>query len=263
MQATFHIKRERIAHFHMEHYNRLGGFLHFHSHIELLLVQQGEVEVWINDAKETVQAGQLAVVPCFAPHHFESNGNTVACTDLFVPAFLCPEFAEALGNKQPSYHVVRDEKAMLRVRNAVAELEREDLNSIEQIGHIQVILGTVLGQLSLTVDAPRQDNDLPAKLLLYINEHYREELSVATLALALGYTANHLSKCFRACFHVGIGHYINTVRLKNALALLREQKSITECALESGFPSLRTFYRCFSEEFGCTPREYLKKEQFS
>ena len=29
---------------------------------------------------------------------------------------------------------------------------------------------------------------------------------------------------------------------------------------ESGFGSLRTFYRVFAEEFGCSPREYLRRE---
>ena len=36
-----------------------------------------------------------------------------------------------------------------------------------------------------------------------------------------------------------------------------EDKSITECAFESGFQSLRTFYRAFEAEFGCSPRTFL------
>lgn len=260
MQATFHIKRERIAHFHMEHYKRLEGSLHFHSHVELLLMRQGTAEVWINDAKETVHEGQLAVVPGFVPHHFESNGNTVACTDLFIPSFLCPEFAEALGSKEILSHIVRDQQAMERIKKAVSELEREGLNPIEQSGHIRVILGTVLDQLTLGAAAPQRDSTLPTKLLLYINEHYSEDISTATLAQALGYSPNHISKCFRTCFHVGLSHYINTVRLRHAVVLMRERNSITDCALESGFPSLRTFYRFFAQELGCAPREYLKRE---
>jgi AraC-like DNA-binding protein len=33
--------------------------------------------------------------------------------------------------------------------------------------------------------------------------------------------------------------------------------TVTAAALESGFQSLRSFYRAFQAEFGCTPREYL------
>ena len=54
--------------------------------------------------------------------------------------------------------------------------------------------------------------------------------------------------------------YLTIVRLKNALMLMYEKKhSITYCALESGFSSVRTFYRAFSEEFACSPKEYISQ----
>ena len=90
---------------------------------------------------------------------------------------------------------------------------------------------------------------------------YEDGYSVEQIARAMGYSSNYLAERFRSNFHIGISHYINTVRLKNALTLMRENKhTITECALESGFSSLRTFYRVFTQELGCTPKEYLKTE---
>ena len=77
----------------------------------------------------------------------------------------------------------------------------------------------------------------------------------------MGYSPNYVAESFRSCFQMGLSRYINTVRLKNAMALMRKgEKNVTECAMESGFSSLRTFYRVFTEELGCTPREYLKTE---
>ena len=64
---------------------------------------------------------------------------------------------------------------------------------------------------------------------------------------------------FRSAFGIGIGRYISTVRLKNALLLLEDKcSSVTEIALECGFGSIRTFYRAFEREFGCSPSEYIK-----
>ena len=259
MQATLHIKRERIQQFHIEHYQALGGPLHFHSHIELLLVLQGTAEVWIGDEHLTLCRDQMAVVPSYRPHHFYAEADTVCCTDLFIPTHLCPEFMERIGNQSILSPIITDAKAIDCIQHAVGELEREEINALEQIGHIHVILGMVLRNLTLqSTPQPAQDDSLPAKLLPYIHEHYTEDLSVAVLAQALGYTTNHLSKCFRSCFHIGINRYINTLRLRHAVGMMQEHKSITECALESGFPSLRTFYRAFSAEYGCAPKDYLK-----
>jgi AraC-like DNA-binding protein len=259
MQATFHIKRERIRQFHIEHYQRLEGPLHFHSLIELLLVEEGRAEVWIGDEHLTLCGGQMAVVTGYRPHHFYAEAGTVRCTDLFIPTHLCPEFTERVGNQSVRAPVIADAGAITRISHAIGELEREETNSLEQIGYIHLILGTVLHHLNLqSTPPPAQDDSLPAKLLLYIHEHYGEDISTASLAQALGYSQNHLSKSFRACFHIGISRYISTVRLRRAVELMQERKSITECALESGFSSLRTFYRAFEAEFGCPPREYLR-----
>ena len=70
------------------------------------------------------------------------------------------------------------------------------------------------------------------------------------------------SRYFKNCFGIGLSRYITMVRLKNALMLMHEGKNtLTYCALESGFNSLRTFYRVFNEEFNSTPKEYINKLQ--
>ena len=263
MQAFFHIKREQIRRFHIEHYQNLrkGSKLHFHSHIEIALIHQGAVKVWINDTVEILRAGELAMVPSYATHQFQAASDAPSITNLFIPTFLCPDFMEAIASKHALHPFVQDPEAIKTVRSAVAELEREDLSASKQTGCLYVILGTILRYITFEEGNSRGDADLPARLLLYINEHFKEDLSTAQIARAMGYSSGYLAECFRACFHIGINHYINTVRLKNALTMMRENKhTITDCAMESGFSSLRTFYRVFAQELGCTPREYLKSE---
>ncbi|MBQ8432513.1 MAG: helix-turn-helix transcriptional regulator [Clostridia bacterium] len=141
----------------------------------------------------------------------------------------------------------------------MAELEKDDLNAVEQAGYIRVILGTALRHITLENGKPQGDIDLPTKLLLYINEHFKEDLSTEGIAKEMGYSRRYVVECFHSNFQIGINRYINTVRLKNALLMMRENKhTVTECAMESGFSSLRTFYRVFAEECGCSPKEYFK-----
>ena len=262
MQATFYKHRETLQHYHRENYAKLSGSapFHFHSPIELLWVRRGSAQVWIDGSRFTVQENELAVVLSYEAHTFisEEDGEF---SSLFIPVFLCPEFTEAVRHRKIRQPVVRNPEAMEQIRQAVGRLSTEGLNSVGQTGWLHVLLGTVLGQLDFQQREEHREQDLPSRLLLYIGEHFREEISAESIAQAFGYSGDHLAKSFRSCFRMGIARYINTLRLKNAVVLMRENKrSITDCALESGFGSLRTFYRVFAEEFGCSPREYLRRE---
>ena len=262
MQAFFHIRREQIRRLHTEHYTTLNNRRpHFHSHIEIVLIHKGSAEVSVNGIPSILQSGELMMLPSYATHQFSAPQDTVDCTVLFVPTFLCHDFMEAIAGKQAQDLIVRDPEAVRMAQIALEKLEEGDLNDIEQTGYLHVILGTLLRHLPFEECKTPGAADLPTRLLFYINEHFREDLTVVQIARAMSYSQNYVAESFRSRFQTGISHYINTVRLNNALTLMRENdRTITDCAMESGFSSLRTFYRVFSEELGCTPREYLKNE---
>jgi AraC-like DNA-binding protein len=50
------------------------------------------------------------------------------------------------------------------------------------------------------------------------------------------------------------------LRLRESILLLQSGKrTVTEAAIESGFGSMRSFYRAFYTEFSCSPKEYLSR----
>lgn len=258
MRATFYAHRDRIRTVQIETYESMKNSFAFHSTVELVLIYEGKVKAWIGEMETTLVPGDVAVVLSNEAHQFRSSeeGKSVS---VYIPTFLCADFVDIIGHKTVLYPVIREAQATKRIFDAVEIMKQEPLNEIEQKGYIHVILGTVLRHIEPKDIPETKENTLPSKLLFYINEHYREDLSTQSIAQALGYSSHYLSETFRACFHVSINSYINTVRLKRAIVLLRDKsKSVIECAMESGFSSLRTFYRVFTSEFGCTPREYRK-----
>jgi hypothetical protein len=88
--------------FHIEHYGGLEGPLHFHSPIELLLVEEGKAEIWIGDEHLTLYGGQMAVVTCYCPHHFYAEAGSVRCTDLFIPAVMNTDLQIPAESVMPS-----------------------------------------------------------------------------------------------------------------------------------------------------------------
>ncbi len=262
MKAYLNTAREQVENIIIENYKKLAGSsFHFHSPIELLFVKKGEARVWIGDTETVIAENELGVVLSYETHRFLSLGEGGEYTILFVSPNVCPEFAEAIRHKNAHTPAIRDDEGVNSIKYALDKLENYKLNAIEQRGYINVILGTLLRRIGLEDACDLRDSALSTKLFFYITEHYKEDISVDMIAQAIGYGRQHLSKCFRANFQTSINDYINTLRLKNAVVMMRDKRnSITDCALESGFGSMRSFYRVFANEFGCSPREYVKRE---
>ena len=66
-----------------------GAPTHLHAVEEVLHVIGGQAEVWIDEARATLTAGQLAIVPAGRKHGFSNNGATVLhiASTLAAPVF--------------------------------------------------------------------------------------------------------------------------------------------------------------------------------
>lgn len=259
MQAEFHLHREQANQLFCKKLNRPGIYYHFHSQIEILLIHEGEAEVWINDRREILRAGELSVALSFDPHSYRSLSSCSA-TCLIIPLDLCGEFKNASRNKQLNTPFFRD-TALFEELNGYCEELMSGGNALKRQGSIYMILGVLLEQMQPEGEG-KNDDPLPAtRILFYINEHYTEPLTLSSIAAEFGYNPSYLSRYFKSFFHIGINRYITLMRLRKAVLLMRQKKNIVSAAYESGFHSVRTFYRAFYEEFQCTPKEYINKEK--
>ena len=59
--------------------------------------------------------------------------------------------------------------------------------------------------------------------------------------------------------HTGYSDYVNFVKIRHAADEINSgNKSITEVCYKHGFGSLATFYRCFKQHYGTTPKGLQK-----
>ena len=199
----------------------------------------------------------MAVSLSYDAHLFRTVGNSKSSI-LIIPPGLCREFTSAVQNKQVKTPFICDAEAINEIKRYVDEIKKCQGDRLKTKGYIYVILGIVLENIFLEEAECNADSELSTKILLYLNSNFQNEITLNSLASTFGYTKSYLSRYFKSCFGIGITRYLNVLRLRNALLLLREEgKTHTFCALESGFNSTRTFYRLFKEEFGCSPTEYL------
>ncbi len=94
------------------------------------------------------------------------------------------------------------------------------------------------------------------KAIWYIENHYREQVSLGSLAEVAGVSRYHLSRMF--CYAIGqpISRYIRLRRLSTAaIALAAGEADILDLALSLGYGSHEAFTRAFKEHFSRTPEQ--------
>lgn len=258
MKAVFGIEREKENKLHIIEYENGNGDFHFHSQIELCFVEEGRIDALVNNKTRSLKAGEMSVALSFDTHVYIPS-DYARFTVIIIPRYMCEKFLSTIKNKKVSSPFITDSALTDKIKEYILELKKETGNEIEKTGYIYLILGIILNKLSFDESDEYVETQLLSKILLYIHNNYNKNITLSSIAAKFGYNASYVSGYFKSCLDIGIAQYINIIRLKHATELMHQKKhSITYCALESGFTSLRTFYRVFQEEFNCSPKKYLE-----
>lgn len=90
-----------------------------------------------------------------------------------------------------------------------------------------------------------------------IHDTFREAPTVGEIAADAGVHRVHLTRAFRAHYHVPIGTYIRHLRLEwGAAQLVEKRDSLTAIALRTGFADQSHFTNAFKRYLGVTPGAY-------
>ena len=102
------------------------------------------------------------------------------------------------------------------------------------------------------------NTELLKRILLYIDEHIHEKISLAELAEEAGYSPFYFSKLFTETMGMPITGYIRIRKLQYALCSLLEGKKVLDVSLMYAFDSHEGFTRSFTQLFGSTPSTVRK-----
>lgn len=98
--------------------------------------------------------------------------------------------------------------------------------------------------------------------IIYIHSHYMNDISLDTVACAIGITPQHLSRIFRESAGLNFNNYIKMLRLNHAYKLLlTSTKSITDISFDCGYYSSSHFSKVFKEYFGVSPSSIQRNSQ--
>ena len=100
------------------------------------------------------------------------------------------------------------------------------------------------------------------KVKTYIDEHYKDEMSLEQLANLVGMTPTAFSRYFKQRTGKNFSEYIVDIRLGHAARqLVDTTDSVSEICWMTGFNTLSNFKRLFRKRKGCNPTEFREKYQ--
>lgn len=220
--------------------------------------------LFINEQIMDLPEGHATLIP---PHQFHHYILPKKPTHWLFITFELPETQWLVPLQNRIFTIVPSvEKILIRLLKTYSEEEPSRLS--HSLTHT---LGYLLAHLIQT-DAGKQNDpsDLPSapqsravlilqKVNRFIYSNLDKNLCIDTLAEEVGVSASHLRLLVRTQIGMGLGHYINRIRINHAQRLLEETDlPVKHIAIDCGFNSSQSFARAFRRATGIAPFQFRK-----
>ena len=221
----------------------------------------GSGEFLLDGGRGVLRPGQAALLAANEAHGYHSLGGEWVMHYVGFEGKLCQKLLVSLGLGQSGLYSM-----------AWPELLADHLHALEGIvlqAGPDSTLQSSKELYSLLLDFSQSLTPLPdsryteaagmeEEMILYLEDHYGEDISLDDLAAQFRRTPEYLCCIFKAATGETISHYLRRVRIHRAKVLLMERPDapLREIAEACGFRSLSYFGKVCREATGFTPQGY-------
>lgn len=230
--------------------------IHWHEFYEIELILSGGGVYHIDGIDYPIERGALFVMSPSSFHRIHFTENTRLVNFMFTldtcdPAFLCGVF-----DSIPHIKMQLSEQEI----DFIHTLAKEMTNATS-VKYLSVMMNGVLGkiqQLHTSRAEPLQNAEMQYAIL-YIQNHFKEDLHLSDVARTVNYSPNYFGNKFKEYTGVTFKSYIMTLQFTLAEQMLEHTAlSVTEICYGCGFKDFSNFMSYFKKRHGITPGEYRK-----
>lgn len=262
---------------------------HWHQEMEILMIHSGVADFLADDMCIRLHSGQGVLINRNVMHSMHlcdetmhcvvyslkfhtsflfGYGNTTMSNKYLVPVFSSPSLRFVPLLDQDDWH--------RKLRQLADQTISENIDC--QYGY-ELTTKACLCQLwklltERTVPGAKNSTSVPAvttsldeirvkDTILFIEEHYREPLTLDDLAVAIHISKSECCRCFKRTLQITPVEYLIKYRIFQAAALLQQGlpgiHTISELAFYVGFNNASYFNKVFKQYLNCTPSEYRRK----
>ncbi len=242
---------------------------HYHDFYEIFCFLDGDVDYWVDGSLYHLQPGDILLIHPTEMHKPVPRAETERYERIVLwinKAYLASIEGGALEScfdtDRPSYCKILRLSSAEKTRvwslaqELVAEFYSEAFGSQTCTYGMLLQFLTLLNRIALTRDTAGEEYSSPtfiADILAYISRHYRERLSLDSLASHFFISKYYLSHEFKKAVGTGVHRYITLKRLAIAYSLLADGVAPSQVCEDCGFGDYTSFFRAFKAEYGISP----------
>lgn len=248
-----------------------GTPVHGHSHFLLMIVLEGTGCQVLNGHSFRLEPGTTVLMsPCDFHYNIPDEGMVEYYGLQFDSHFFAPRLnMYADYESYPLYGKLSETEAA-EVRTLFGMLLEESSRPQAPMGSeaychslIELLVLKAFRNLRQNQETDPSNTNI-RKALVFIHEHFQEQITLAMVADAAGYSPAYFSQCFSHFLGTSFQNYLSSLRLRYAKNLLLSSDfSVSECAERAGFNSLSYFSNQFRQVYGCSPSDYIKERNLS
>ena len=213
----------------------------------LMNMMAGRLSVRAEGRRYTAREGSIIFLDLRKPHAYKAE-TTVHMQQFMMNGGALAAYHDLLTKENgPIFH--KDS----RLQYLMNALKKETMVPVPNDHTISMLINSVLCSLTSTLNQ-KQHIDPVRQAQYFINDHYREDITLDDIAGSVSLSKYYFSRMFEKETGSSPWKYLIETRLRNAMQLLTHSSiSVEEISFSCGFSSAAHFIRLFKEYTGFTP----------
>ena len=247
-----------------------------HTFHEFVYVDSGSIHCHLEEKDIELIQGDFLLIPPYKRHFYYNTENFSAA--LFIICFRCR--SEILSILEQKISLSKELKLLLAdivqesknafqfpfnrklkpLENPLYASQQLVENNIEKLLIHLVRNETNQNEsIQFVMDSVEKEHNLIDDILALLNSHLYSRITLEYISQQTYYSKAYLNNIFNKHMGTSIMQYYNTLKIKEAKKLLRNEQAPSSIALQLGFDSATYFTKAFKKQTGMTPSAYKKQ----
>ena len=214
----------------------------------LYLVHEGEVRYKDKNCELLLKQNHLYIFPTVISYNMDQNiKNPLICTFLHIDFFPL----------QISHLIEISMARDIMLNHIFAALSHSIDNGTEKI--IRAFADLIILYCKEEKIVSAVDIDM-IPIINYIEQNIKKNIPIDELSSYSGYNSQYFIRLFKEKIGMTPHRYIIHSRLKEAKKLLREKRTISQIAEETGYSDVKSFSRSFKKNIGMSPSDFRESQ---